>query len=63
MSGLKQAAWDWIDQNRERLIEVSDKIWEYAELGFVEVKSAKLLVDELERQDFKVAMEERSRGS
>ena len=57
MSGLKQAAWDWIDQNRERLIEVSDKIWEYAELGFVEVKSAKLLVDELERQDFKVAME------
>ncbi len=57
MSGLKQAAWDWIDQNRERLIEVSDEIWEYAELGFVEVKSAKLLVDELERQGFKVAME------
>lgn len=50
--------WDtalrWIDENERRIIEVSDKIWEYAEIGLREFKSSKLLADELERSGFKV---------
>jgi aminobenzoyl-glutamate utilization protein B len=44
----------WVDKNSAMLIEVSDKIWDYAELGFIEHESAKLLSDELERHGFKV---------
>jgi aminobenzoyl-glutamate utilization protein B len=51
---MKKTAFEWIEKNRERLIEISDAIWGYAELGFVEFKSAKLLADELERQGFEV---------
>jgi aminobenzoyl-glutamate utilization protein B len=54
MSDIKRAAMGWIEANRARLIEISDKIWEYAELGFVEFKSAKLLADELEENGFRV---------
>ena len=51
---MKDAAWTWIEDNKERLIEISDKIWGYAELGLVEEKSAKLLADELESHGFNV---------
>jgi aminobenzoyl-glutamate utilization protein B len=51
---MKKTAFEWIDKNRERLIEISDAIWEYAELGFVEFKSAKLLADELESHGFEI---------
>jgi len=54
---VKKIANGWIDENRERLIEISDAIWEYAELGFVEFKSAKLLADELEKNGFQVERE------
>ena len=57
MSEMKQTARDWIDGNKDRLIEISDIIWDYAELGFVEFKSAKLLADELEKNGFKVERE------
>lgn len=50
----KRVAVDWVERNRERLIEVSDAIWNYAELGFVEYKSAKLLSEELEVHGFDV---------
>ena len=50
----KQIAIKWVTQNKEKLREISDKIWSYAELGFVEFKSSQLLADELEKQDFKV---------
>lgn len=50
----KKRAWDWIDENRKHIVELSDRIWEYAELGLVEDKSNKLLADELERQGFEV---------
>ena len=43
---MKEKAWGWIEDNRERLIELSDKIWEHAELGLVEERSSKLLADE-----------------
>jgi len=51
---MKQNAWDWIDENRKRLIEISDEIWGYAELGLMEHRSSKLLADELERHGFRV---------
>ncbi|MBS7619071.1 amidohydrolase [Candidatus Bathyarchaeota archaeon] len=51
---MKESAWRWIDENRDRIIEISDKIWGYAELGLMEYKSSKLLADELEKHGFKV---------
>jgi len=51
---LKDSAWNWIDENRERIIELSDAVWEQAELGLVEIKSSKLLADELESHGFSV---------
>lgn len=48
----KKIAWDWIEKNRERLIVISDKIWDYAELGLVEENSSKLLITELEKEGF-----------
>ena len=51
---LKETAWKWIDDNREEFIKISDKVWEYAELGLVEHKSAKLHVDTLRKYGFSV---------
>jgi aminobenzoyl-glutamate utilization protein B len=45
---------DWIEKNRDRFIEISDCIWEYAELGFEEHKSSKILAGFLEAEGFKV---------
>jgi len=50
----KEIALSWISENESRLIEISDKIWEYAELGLTEYKSSKLLADTLEKAGFKV---------
>jgi aminobenzoyl-glutamate utilization protein B len=50
----KESAWKWVDDNREHLIEISDKIWELAELGLVEFKSAELLAKTLEENGFAV---------
>jgi len=51
---VKESAWGWIDENREHIIELSDKVWKYAELGLVEEKSMRLLSGELEKQGFSV---------
>ena len=51
---VKTAALGWVEANKRRLIEVSDAIWEYAELGLIEHRSAKLLGDELESHGFRV---------
>ena len=50
----KRIAFEWVDSNEKRLAEISDEIWGYAELGYVEFKSAKLLADEIEKHGFKV---------
>ncbi len=50
----KEVAFSWISENESRLIEISDKIWEYAELGLIEFKSSALLADTLEKAGFKV---------
>jgi len=44
----------WIDENEKRIIEISDKVWEYAELGLLEHKTSKLLSDEVEGHGFRV---------
>jgi len=54
MSKVKESAIGWIEENKEYIIEVSEAIWEYAELGLIEYESAKLLADELEKHGFKV---------
>jgi len=50
----KELALSWISDNESRIIEISDKIWEYAELGLIEYKSSKLLADTLEKAGFNV---------
>ena len=51
---MKESAWGWIDENREHIVGLSDKVWDYAELGLVEEKSMRLLADELEKHGFRV---------
>ena len=50
----KEIALGWIDENERRIVEVSDRAWEYAELGLLEYKTSKLLSDEIEGHGFRV---------
>ena len=50
----KKSAIGWIDQNHDRIIEVSDALWSCPELGFLEFKSAKLMIDELKGHGFRI---------
>jgi aminobenzoyl-glutamate utilization protein B len=50
----KKMAFSWVDAYKDRLIELSDKVWEFAELGLVEFKSSALLAGELEKHGFKI---------
>lgn len=52
----KKKALKWISDNESRIIEISDKIWGFAELGFLEHKSSALLADELRKAGFEVKM-------
>ncbi|MBS7651827.1 amidohydrolase [Candidatus Bathyarchaeota archaeon] len=54
MSRTKRIASEWIDEHRSRLVGLSDRVWELAELGLVEYESSKLLADELEGWGFRV---------
>ena len=54
MSLNKEYAFDWIEKNKKLLIEISDKVWEFAELGLIEFKSSALLADELDKHGFRV---------
>ena len=51
---LKQAAFAWVDENSDRLIKISETIWEYAEIALQETRSAELLAQTLEDAGFKV---------
>lgn len=53
---MKETALRWISENQAHLIEISDKIWAFAELGFQEFKSSGLLADEIRKAGFKVEM-------
>jgi len=50
----KEVVMSWIDENERRIIEISDEIWELAEVGLLEHKTSKLLSDEIERHGFRV---------
>ena len=50
----KKKAWEWIDEHSDEFIEVSDKIWEYAEYGLCEDKSSELVAEKLREHGFKV---------
>ena len=50
----KEYALDWIEKDRDRIVEISDKVWDIAELGLIESKSSGLLADELEKHGFDV---------
>jgi len=52
----KQKALNWMSNNESRIIEISDRIWEFAELGLQEFKSSSLLAEELRKAGFKVEM-------
>jgi len=54
MSSEKAYVTSWIEDNEERIIKISDKIWGFAELGLVEHKSSSLLIGELEKHRFKI---------
>ncbi len=53
---MKEEAWNWITENEKMIVEASDKIWNLAELGLVEVKSASILSEILKDHGFVVEM-------
>ena len=44
----------WLEENRHRLIELSDFIWEAAEVGLLEERSAQAQIELLEGEGFRV---------
>ncbi|HUS77920.1 MAG TPA: amidohydrolase [Patescibacteria group bacterium] len=54
MSKEKQVALDWVEENKGLLTDVHQQIWEFAEVGLQEMKTAKLMTDILEKNGFKV---------
>jgi len=44
----------WIDSNKEQLIEISDEIWKFAEIGLEEYESSKLLIKTLKSAGFRI---------
>src|SRR5664280_340781 len=45
---------DWVEAKKGRFTELSDQIWNYAELGFTEKRSSHLLATALEEAGFQV---------
>ncbi len=50
----KERATTWIEENSKRIISVSDRIWEFAEVGLQEYRSSALLADELGKAGFRI---------
>ena len=50
----KSLSFQAIDENAALILDVNDKVWEYAELSLLEFKSAKLYCDVLTKLGFKV---------
>ena len=53
---LKQSVIESIDTQKETLIDISDRIWAYAETAFKETQSSKTLSDYAEEQGFHVSL-------
>ncbi len=54
MEGMKSRALEWIDERRQRFIDIAQSVWDHPELAMEEHRSAALLADELEREGFEV---------
>lgn len=54
MSEAKRVALDWVVEKEKMLVDIHQRIWEYAEVGLQEMKTAKLMTDLLEKEGFKV---------
>lgn len=50
----KQNAFNWISKNEKKIVEISDAVWRFAELGLQEFKTSKLCSETLEQNGFKV---------
>ena len=50
MKQLAEILGGYIEKNRERLFALSQQIWEYAEVGFQEYRSAEALKDFLKEE-------------
>ena len=50
----KKQMMEYIDQRRDVIVDVNDRIWEYAETAFVEYRSVDLLCGILEKEGFQV---------
>ncbi len=53
MTGKKEIA-AWVESNREPFIDMSDRIWEFAEIPWREFKSSKIQADYLASKGFKI---------
>lgn len=51
---MKNDAWKWFSKAEKEMIQASDAIWKYAELGLVETESAELIASTLEKYGFSV---------
>lgn len=56
MTNKKKIINEWIDNKKDKLISIADKIFDYAEPSMKEVKSSKLLADWLIKEGFEVEM-------
>ena len=48
MSEAKKIALEWVNENEKKLVDIHQEIWELAEVGLQEIKTAKKLTDILE---------------
>jgi aminobenzoyl-glutamate utilization protein B len=54
--GIFETAGAWIDGNTQKIEELTDRIWDYAEPSFCELKSAEALCDLLADNGFEIEM-------
>lgn len=54
METIKKECLDYIDEKKDVITNVSDKVWEYAELSLMEFQSAKLYCQVLKEEGFQV---------
>ncbi len=50
----KEVAFDWVEANKEMIVDVHQKIWELAEVGLQETQTAELLIEILDKEGFSV---------
>jgi len=54
LSESKRVAWDWVDQHEGMLVDAHMRIWELAEVGLQEDRTADLLTGVLTKEGFRV---------